>query len=209
MKNQPFRSGGSNGANKVVSLLAVEKLSQAQASLLVDKSARWLRDRPDAPRNPDGTYRGGELFGWYRSVVDPEGIGDEAYEVILLVAEELLGFGCNDSNLLARTLVRKIGELREAHGSAALVVLVDEVLSLLSRQGEVEDPVFESREEWEKRIRDDRRREELRYVLICEICGRFRQGRRWGDLPRLPDGFGTVRAICNQDDCEKVAARKK
>lgn len=42
----------------------IRKLSQKVAAELLGVHARTLRDWPDPPRNPDGTYPGPELVAW-------------------------------------------------------------------------------------------------------------------------------------------------
>lgn len=42
----------------------IHRLDQRDAAKLMGWSARNLRDKPDAPRNPDGTYDGVALVRW-------------------------------------------------------------------------------------------------------------------------------------------------
>ncbi len=65
----------------------LSKLSQQAAAWLIGCTARALRDWPDAPRNPDGTYNGRELVAWNRDKLERPELTDDEYEKLLLIQE--------------------------------------------------------------------------------------------------------------------------
>jgi hypothetical protein len=179
----------------------VRRLTQAQAALLLSRSDRWLRDRPDAPRNDDGTYPGPALIAWFLRVGgELAPLDDDAMETIMRLVE-VVGAGV-DNDTLAGNVAAKFAETRKAHGEAAAVFFVDLLASAFRAQAEAQPKGKEPEtfEEWQRQVKEARAYEELRFVMRCETCHRIRHGRRWVER-EPPEDHHPLWSTCGKDDC--------
>jgi hypothetical protein len=176
----------------------LRNLSQQAAATLVGRTARWLRDETDAPRNEDGSYDGPALVGWLQQ---SEGAGrprldDDSLEDVLLVANVILE-GDRDAPQLA-SLLNRIDSLTRRVGESVGLVIVDELvaeLRLWQERGETEPDqakAMELEQQWEEE-RDARAA--LRIQHRCGECKRIRHGRRWRSGEPLK-GYYVQETVC-------------
>ena len=95
---------------------SLQSLSQQAAAWLVDISTRNLREKPDVPRNADGTYDARALVKWASGRDEAPKLSDAEHERLRIAVESLSPeVFCSYHHLVA--------ELRAEFGDAAYAIL--------------------------------------------------------------------------------------
>ena len=188
-------------------------LSQEAAASLLGITARSLRDHAgQVPRNADGSYDGPVLVRWYKNRGDQPTLDDEAYEELLVVAEQIQ---INIPESLAIAVFDWLKKFRASFGVGGTAAFVDTVLKEWEWFVEKDRARFAeplpSREEYLRKAASEAATEyealaavegldDLAYAVRCNRCERLRKGRRW--LKNVPDpkGFSVVQGTC--PDCD-------
>ena len=110
----------------------MEHLSQASAAWLCGLSPRTLRDAADLQRAADGSYSGRDVLAWFAGRIGRPELTDDEWERLTIVAELITPE--RDAYLCA--MMDAIDGLREAHGEAVLLTLLDQVLATSREQVE-------------------------------------------------------------------------
>ena len=185
----------------------LRNLRQAAAAWLLGfKSARSLRDAPDAPRTPSGGYDAAELVAWARTRQPRPEFSDDDIERTLQVIE----WTTTDN---ARCLLDFLTDLQRRFGDGGLLLYVDETMKALRQKTDLEPELTTTppgpmtrAEEYEIITAENRERlrtwhyQRLAIRIVCERCARVRHGRKW-KTTELPDGMPRVNAVC--PDCER------
>ena len=186
----------------------LKSLTQQAAGWLVGLTARTLRDHPEVPRNPDGTYNAKELLASPLACGMPAANPDDV-EKIFQVAEWLgVVSTCDHDGGSLVTAITLMDSLRERYGNAGLqlfaAVALDRWSSIASGWGR-EPTESELREKLDKEFRDPLERAQkarlhrlFQVTLVCEYCRKIRRGRQW-IKGSAPVGFLEALSVC--DNC--------
>lgn len=186
------------GPTGVGQISTMKRLSQGAAAWLLGfANNRTLRDKPDAPRNPDGSYDAKALFAWAQSrsprMAAVDDLGDSDYER-LEVAVEIVSCAVEGAETIG--LFDSLDELSRKHGAESVATwLFDRLMTDWERESDFErqhlTPVTQAdlRKAMERAKADNERAiaiAELRVCTQCDQCKRVRHGRRW--LKQDPPG---------------------
>jgi len=181
----------------------LRNLNQQSAAWLLGKSTTWLRDNNHHfDRSPDGSYDARNLLTFVETEatdnagVGPTDLSGEHYEVLLQWLYSVTHFEGRLSGCL-----RVIREIEEEHGSAGLAA-VGQVVKQIGKEHLQYFPEHKYRKTPEsiradglakieqeiENIDRDNAQIDMRFLLICEKCGKYRLGRNWHQPP-LPAGY--------------------
>jgi len=180
----------------------MERLSQAQASWLISKPAVWLRDNSHLDgRSPDGSYNAKQLVRAVRSDFTSTELPDGDLEPVLQLAETFA-----ETHGSAPTAVIRILEgINQRYGAAGMAAIAEAFLAelrwCLQRYGESQDSQKPKAEEIQAEadvkiaaLSEWDARHEMRTVLQCVECGKYRWGRRWKEPP-FPNGYAIIEGL--------------
>jgi hypothetical protein len=180
----------------------LQNLKQSAVTWLLGyASSRSVRDLVDIPRNPDGGYDARALMQWARGrfVQRPE-LPDDDVERIRQTVEWTTGE--TEACLLAL-----LDDLRQRFGDGGLLVFISELLAYCrgSNSAPLDDsplpdsiPHDEARQILAGELKQRREtwfRDRARIRVICDKCGRLRNGRRWLKADPAP-GEPSVKGRC-------------
>jgi hypothetical protein len=166
-------------------IASLKGLTQKAAAYLLGKSARWLRDRVDAPVNPDtSTYDGAELFRWAAALgadSAPGDFADDVHEKLLIIADVIRRSPKMVSEIPDAATRRTLQTLSNRHGVGVKLALVEILMDGLADEGveyfcgSIEDALDS--------VRSDRADMEAAAKLDirfqCRDCDLVRLGRTW------------------------------
>ena len=188
----------------------LERLSQQSAAWLLGISARALRDHPEAPRNPDGTYNGRGLLAWFKGRVDTVELTEAETENALVVADCISAWFCSVDYRALTKVIDFWRQLSRKYGSPGPVTALDLLLQELDGLAESSRPSFEEQtspearrraeQEEVRRQREEEARARLHIAVVCDYCKKVRRARRWIKT-RPPEGFAISYGIC--PDCKE------
>jgi len=180
---------------------ALRSLNQQAAAWLVGISARALRDRVDAPRNPDGSYDAQQLVAWNQARIQPPELTDDEYERLLLI-QDFAFERVLDGQIIA--VMETMTELARRYGDAGILAMGRVFLDVWREQEACyrdnyrePTPAELERQEAERRRAEahDLAIAELRLVIQCERCKKLRHGRRWME-GSPPAGYVVITGPC-------------
>jgi hypothetical protein len=155
----------------------LERLCQGAAALLIGKTSRWLRDRPDAPRNADGTYNAFPLLSWKASLdggsVDVD-LDDGDQERLMRIVENL-HFSWDAQAVAA---VDQIEDMIRRHGRGVLPKLMAMLWGEWTLFAEFHRNCPPQQEHDDSRFHRDAS-QHLREAVVCNGCRRMRHGSKW------------------------------
>jgi len=189
-------------------IAAMETLSQQGAAWLLGITGRALRDRPDVPRNADGTYNARQLVEWARGRVEPPELTDDEVERLLLIRHFAVDCAMGPQII---PVMETLTELQRKYGDRGLAAMAQLLLSMWRVEEAIHreyfaEPTAAEREQAEaarrRQAMEEAARAELRIAVVCERCKRVRHGRRWLETSP-PAGFVTMPDTCPR--CAKLS----
>ena len=168
--------------NSAENIEVLKNLDQQSAAYLVGLSPRTLRDHPEIPRAPDGSYDARQLVEWDKTRLEVAEIDDALWERILMLI---------DQRLIREPFSTPFGILNDLnikYGDAGLVAFGRELLRQYRGMYEAfeddcdlptSEDIDRERQRAVKALRESVSEDRLEIVLVCQWCKAWRQGRTW------------------------------
>ncbi len=178
-------------------IAVLKTLKQQAAAHLVGLTARVLRDHVDAPRDDDGLYDACALTEWAGLRVGQRALDDDAFESLLLIAEQTIPSGC------IFEAARRVQSIRDDYGQRGLLAIAEMLVERWIVEADETNPLTKTEAQeidgYIKRATESAihsfAHRNLRVVSVCEVCEKLRHGRRWIKAAP-PSGYVVMHDIC-------------